>query len=71
MGSEKNGNSLNEMKILVVFLEMFRQINGSFFVGTVPTHSIPKTQVLQYGSHCVTETYYYQPDKPVKYCKKA
>ena len=23
MGSEKNGNSLNEMKILVVFLEMF------------------------------------------------
>ena len=31
MGSEKNGNSLNEMKILVVFLEMFRQNKWPFF----------------------------------------
>ena len=39
MGSEKNGNSLNEMKILVVFLEMFRQINGLFLL--VPFQRIP------------------------------
>ena len=78
IGSEKNGNSLNEMKILAGFSRCFFRQMASFFgwtdVGIPFQHSIPKNLsfAIWQPCHCVTETYYYhQPDKHVKYCKKA